>query len=54
MFQQYDFQESEVKPTYVKEQLLQNKDGVANTLGTTNYLFSLFFMKNYFVFKVAS
>ena len=33
---------------------LQNEDGVENTLGTINYSFSLFFMKNYFVFKPAS
>ena len=33
---------------------LQNPDGVENTLGSTNYLFSLFFMKNAFVLKAAS
>ena len=30
---------------------LQNEDGVENTLGTTNYSFSLFYIKNYFIFK---
>ena len=35
--------------------LIQNEDGVENTLGTTNYSFSLFFMKtDSFILKAAS
>ena len=33
---------------------LQNKDGVENTLGTTNYPFTLSCTNNYFVLKAAS
>ena len=30
---------------------IQNEDGVKITFGTENYLFSLFCMKNFFVFE---